>query len=111
MIGVLLIISGMYLIIGIIRIRNFLENHTTDDAMNTKTMLLHACAFGLYLIGTIAYYLSYMLYYLFPAIFTVLYEDIAMAREYVNFVALFLLCLILWDMGSSEEKNDLKASV
>ncbi len=49
--GVLQLISGFLLIISLIKIRNFLSDKSKEVSMNTKTMLIHAVSFLLYILA------------------------------------------------------------
>jgi hypothetical protein len=50
---ILLVVSGVYLITSLIRIRSFLNKNNASDVIDIRTMLLHAGAFGLFLVSDI----------------------------------------------------------
>lgn len=105
LVGLLQIISGVYLIRGIIKIRGFYKKHEMTSSINTVTMLLHAGAFGIYLIADIAYYGSNVIYGLNPSskhAFN-LYAGSSMFYVWANLVEQLLLCAIFWDLGTNEK--------
>ena len=53
-VGILQIISGVYLIRGVYLLRRFLREH-----INTTTMVLYASAYVIYLFTTILYYVTF----------------------------------------------------
>lgn len=59
-VGALQIVSGVYLIVGVLRIKRYMNGTTGgENEINTKMLLLHSSAFGLYLLGVVAYYSTY----------------------------------------------------
>jgi hypothetical protein len=59
-VGALQIVSGVYLIAGVLRIKRYMNGTTGgENEINTKMLLLHSSAFGLYLLGVVAYYSTY----------------------------------------------------
>jgi hypothetical protein len=111
LIGVLQIVSGAYLISGVLRIRSYFKKNESDLAINTRMLLLHSAAFGLYLFGALAYYGTYTLCYLHTTEGTLsLYYEVALVCKFVNLIALSLLCVILWNLGDPSQ-NELRASL
>ena len=64
----LAIISGVILVMGVIRIKNFFKQSGNQDYINTQMLLRHAAAFSLYLVGTTASSVSLLFVNLYPEI-------------------------------------------
>ena len=58
------IISGVFLMAGVYQIRHFYEKQKVMDHLNTKTLLHHSMAFGLYLGTVVVGSISYTVYVL-----------------------------------------------
>jgi hypothetical protein len=63
-IGVLQLISGTYLVRGVLKIRRFFVDRGEKSSINTRIMLTHSFAYGLYMTANVIYYLifSYHVY-------------------------------------------------
>jgi len=62
LVGILAIISGFYLVKGVLQIRRFLVEHSTEVTVNTLSMILHAGSFGLYLVADVVQLVFYAMY-------------------------------------------------
>lgn len=60
--GIMMTISGVILIVSVIKIRNYFKSKGCEDYINTGMLLRHALSFGLYLLGTIIFYVVFCLY-------------------------------------------------
>ena len=99
MVGLLQTISGIYLIRGVYLIRRFLREH-----INTTTLVIHASAYGIYLVATIFYYGTSVLYvFSNENKFVRLFQVAETFGLWANFVAQLLLCAIFWNLGTKEE--------
>lgn len=58
-VGVLQCISGVILIRSVFSIRNFFKTHDADEVIDTRQLVLHSSAFGIYLIAQVIYYGSW----------------------------------------------------
>jgi hypothetical protein len=54
--GILQIVSGVYLIVSVLRIRKFFIRLGGETIFNQRTMMLHASAFAIYLIAAFIYF-------------------------------------------------------
>ena len=54
--------SGIILIAGVIKIRNFFKDKNAIESINTSTLTRHAVAFGLYLVGVVLWVISLAIY-------------------------------------------------
>ena len=103
-VGILQIISGVYLIRGVYLLRRFLREH-----INTTTMVLYASAYVIYLFTTILYYVTFnmdLIYNDGPATISFLQhaEEISI---WTNFISQLLLCAIFWDLGRKNEEEQI----
>lgn len=64
--GVFQIISGIYLNIGVYRIHNYFRDKQAEVRVNTKIMILHASAFGLFLLSDVILYSTYTVFIFYP---------------------------------------------
>jgi hypothetical protein len=65
-IALLAIISGVMLVVGVIRIRKWFKDKDSLNRMNTPAIIRHAIAFGLYLISTCLLAAAQTLYLIWP---------------------------------------------
>ena len=56
------IISGIYLVNGIVKIRSYFTERKKKESINTQMMMVHASAYGLYLIGNFVYFMLFTAY-------------------------------------------------
>lgn len=63
--GVLQIISGVYLGNAVNSIRKFINTGSDQETVNSRQLIQHFLAFGLYLLSTIAVYVFFADYYIF----------------------------------------------
>lgn len=63
---VFLVVSGVVLIRSILKIRNFYRDSGTESQLNTRALLFHAVAFGLYMIGVVLYAIAWDISTRFP---------------------------------------------
>jgi hypothetical protein len=82
-------VSGFYLIVGILRIRSYFKSKDASDRINNTVLLLHAAAFGLYLVAVFVYYGSTTLHAIFEesTFFELVWEDATIFYIYANFVS------------------------
>jgi hypothetical protein len=104
--GIGQIISGIFLVRGIMVIRRFFRGKQIESTMNTKVLGLHSIAFGLFLVTVVADFGSFALYVSLSSfeILWHLYLICAIFMIYGSFIAQALLCLILWDLGIDKPK-------
>ena len=62
--GLMQIISGVFLMAGVYTIRRFFKAKGSKGELNVRRMVIHASAFGLYLLSDVVGYSSYTLYVL-----------------------------------------------
>lgn len=108
MIGVLQIVSGIYLVESVLRIRRFMVGVEGDENIDTKMMLLHVSAYMLYLLASISYYGTYTFRRLtgFTEFGKQLFLSAKVFYYIANFIALVLLALILIDLGKADENEN-----
>lgn len=63
--GVLEIISGVLLIQSVGKIRAFFKERDAEDLIDTKVLLLHASAFGIYLVSVLVFYSATLLHFIY----------------------------------------------
>ena len=57
-------LSGVILVWSLIRIRNFRKAHPEEgQELNTKTLAIHAAAFGLFIVSVVIYTVFYLHYF------------------------------------------------
>jgi hypothetical protein len=83
--GTLEIVSGIILVRSILKVRDFFRQVGAENYINTKILLRHASAFGLYLLTSTAYFVTW-------AYFTI-------SGTWSSF-QVFLVCLIFYKIGS-----------
>ena len=66
LVGVFQIASGILLMLGVYRIHSFFKDIEAEVRINTKVLLLHGSAFGLYLLSDVALYTTYNIYIFQP---------------------------------------------
>lgn len=64
--GFMQIVSGFFLVVGIMVIRQWFFDRQAQAVINNKVLCLHALAFGIYLFSVIIYYLAVTLQTFFP---------------------------------------------
>jgi hypothetical protein len=103
-IGVLQIISGVFLISSVFTIREFFKSKDASEVINTSNMILHAGAFGLYLLADVVYYIAMDLNVIWPENPQVVrfFDDACVFFIFANFMAQLLLVVIFWDLGRKE---------
>ena len=75
--------------------------------MNTKTLIIHASAFGFYLFSVIGINAVTIIYLAHPTPTTELDWGIGSEVFYVaSFISQVCLCFILWDLGTKDESED-----
>ena len=100
MVGILQIISGVQLIRGVNRIHQYFKDKQGQIRVNTNILLLHAGAFGLYLLSDVVVYSAYSLYVWVPTDFTwEIYGYASIFYVSASFLSQVLLCAIFWDLG------------
>jgi hypothetical protein len=63
-VGLLMIISGIYLGYAINKIRGHLSENGGKQQINTAILLVHSATFALYMVSIIVYYVFYTLHYI-----------------------------------------------
>ena len=93
---------------GVYNIRKHYAQTQTLDKLNVHTLILHACAFGLYLISTTIVLCSFFIYVAFP--FGDSSEEwFAICLSvwfFLSTVSQLLLCSIFWQLGSKQDLNE-----
>lgn len=62
MVGTLQVVSGIFLLVAVYLIRDFMVNQGMRNQVNYQSMTLHAFSFTLYNISVVAFYVSYFVY-------------------------------------------------
>jgi hypothetical protein len=102
--GVFQIVSGLILVSTVISIRRFFRKKNETEFINTGMLWRHALTFGLYLLGAIGYFGSFVFVILYPtnpAVFNT-FETICLFFWPVQLVSEILLCTIFWDLGKKK---------
>jgi len=85
MIGSLQLVSGIFLLIAVFKIRSFLVNSGMKNAMDQKSMTVHAVSFILYSFAVVILYVIYFVYRAMP-------DDVSSERRH----SITRDCLIAW---------------
>jgi hypothetical protein len=101
--------SGVYMILGVIKISSFFRKMNAEEHVNNRVMLLHAFAFGLYSVSVTIWFIFNTIYGIDPSEQNLEFELYALVFVIISdFVSQALLVLILWDLGSPKSvKNNL----
>ena len=103
-VGILNITSGIYLISSIFKIRRYLKSKDIPELVNTKQMLLHGGAFGVYLLMSMYYGATLTLVLIEKSKRTRdIYEEATVSYILANFVSQCLLIVIFWELGYKVE--------
>jgi hypothetical protein len=99
------IISGIMLVRSVISIRDYLKQNN-PDGIDTKKLVTHSGAFGLYLICQVIYLASQILYTLNPTETTFnLWTLGSMLYFFGSLISQICLILIFWDIGKKESRK------
>jgi hypothetical protein len=104
-VGVLQMWSGFFLMKSVLSIRRFFIDHNAQEFINTRMLLRHATAFGLYITCTAAFFTVLSMYVWSPS--TTLYNYTAGTGIFFNcgsFISQVLLFNIFWDLSVKIEK-------
>jgi Na+/melibiose symporter-like transporter len=98
---VLQVVSGVILVLGVLSTNRFFKESGAQDTLNINMLLLHAGAFGLYLITAVLICLGSAATIMFPfnQMVLVSYEWTLVAVNIGSFISQVCLCLIFWDLG------------
>lgn len=73
-------------------------------------MVLHASAFGIFLVIDVLFCISWIIYVLFPTDLAFeIYTVVCLIMLFGSFVSQLLLCAIFWDLGKPVEEDDNKS--
>lgn len=108
-VGFLEIVSGVYLVRSVLRIRAVFKEHDAEDQIDGKIMLLHLSAFCVYLVSIIVFYAATVLYYT-GEISKDAFEIYSLFFIIATFLSAILLAIIFWDVGR-KEPTDREASM
>jgi len=102
--GVLCLISGTMLLVAVSKIRRFLKDH--DQPMNTLNLFLHSTAFSLFVLGSLLYDAA-----IGPDGNCIISIDgfcnyVLTAAFIGGYLSQFLLCVILWELGTADEDDE-----
>ena len=97
------IITGVYLIRSILKIKRFYKENNIRQKLKTTTLILHSSAFGLYLVSEVLLITSYAVYAIFPTTLEQ-YSIFLTVWTIMSFVAQMLLCMILFELGAKKKK-------
>jgi hypothetical protein len=99
------IVSALFLCVGIIKIRNFVRQNSTNEQINVCQLVQHFLAFGLYLLSALV-----LLYYFFD--YYVLNPNQGKKLGYaylvsdtLSFVSQLCLCWIFWQLSTKQVEN------
>jgi hypothetical protein len=85
-VGLFQLVSGYQLIVSVLAIRNFFKARNDEKYINTKMLMRHASAFGLFMVTDLVRYIAFSFYALHP-------EDPTVLNVY-------LIAKIFWILGS-----------
>jgi hypothetical protein len=107
-VGVFQILSGVYLNIGVYRIHSYFKDKQAEVRVNTKIMILHASAFGFYLLSDVILYSAYTVFIFYPNNITAnnVYTIASIIWVCASFISQVCLCAIFWDLGSKPRQNE-----
>lgn len=98
---------------GVFNIRKYYQETQTMDKLNVRTLVLHACAFGLYLVATSVVLVSLIIYVAFP--FGETSKDwFAICLSvwfFLSTVSQLLLCAIFWQLATKQDLNETISTV
>jgi hypothetical protein len=107
------VISGLLMIDGILKIKAFFTLRNCSSSLNTKILILHASAFGFYLVVASALCIATIVVDYYPkdrAIFDV-YSWIIVAVNVGSFISQVCLVVIFWDLSLEFEESAHKSSL
>jgi hypothetical protein len=99
------IISGIMLVSSVISIRDYLKQNN-PDGIDTKKLVTHSGAFGLFLLCQLIYSASQILYTLNPTETTFTLWTLGSMLYYIgSLISQICLILIFWDLGKKESRK------
>lgn len=104
--GLLQVVSGYILIKSVYSITQFFKQRSGEHSVNSKWLLLHSSAFGLYLltqIGQLTTLVIYLTNPLNPNLFNIYAAGVFFALC-GSFISQISLVFLFWDLGT--EEND-----
>ena len=101
-------ISGIILIKGVFRIRNFFRKHGGNEGMNTQMLMTHSLSFILYLVSDIVYYgfFTYNVFHPKEKAGWNIFETGAICMYLTSFISQVLLAVIFWDLGKESPREN-----
>lgn len=103
------IISGTILTKSVLSIRNFYRLRDEEELLDTKMVVLHAFAFGTYLLTAFLTAIFATLLYIFPTQFRTVEALVSNISILVGDIAMVLLAAIFWDLGTINEEENRKS--
>lgn len=105
LVGLVQMISGIILVQFVLKIRAFFKSRNEMDCINSRALLRHAIAFGLFLLTDIAYYVMWPIYTHFPRKPRVwsIYCIITLFWLGGSMISQLFLCTIYWQLGAKDE--------
>jgi hypothetical protein len=98
--GILQIVSAIYLGTAVNSIRKFINAGNGFETVNTKYLIQHFLAFGLYLLSTLSVYTFFAAYYISDISFVYLLVS-QIVSNVLSLFAQLCLCSILWQLSST----------
>jgi len=106
-VGFCQIVSGLVLVTGVVKIRNFFKKQGAENFINTPMLMRHAASFGLYLVTTVVFFISFSLMALSPydLFFWNLLNLVAIFYYVGQLISEILLVQIFYDLGKKTDKD------
>jgi hypothetical protein len=106
-VGLLQVISGVQLVTSIFKIKKFLSGKSEEVMIDTRTMLMYAVSFSLYLVAEASELISFNI-----SVDRSIYESVPLYYSITlifwascSFASQVLLCFIFWDLANEEDKT------
>ena len=95
-----LLVIGVMLVTSVIKITRYLRTESNGQQINTKNQVMHAGAFGLFLVSVLIISIAYVFYTLEPDTETKLWYNIAvLAFRVLGFISECCIYLVLWQIS------------
>jgi hypothetical protein len=105
LVSLLVTFSGIVLIKSVFSIRTYFKEKEAMDYINIAMLMRHAAAYGLFMIGCVAYLMSQLIWSLRPSQATYIWvARTGVVFNTVLFLQQVLLARIYWDLGNAAKK-------
>lgn len=102
-VGLLQLVSGIYLMIGVLKIRKLINSGSSSEQINVAQLIQHFLAFSLYLLSVIVEYTFYAIFAFSSNKNPDQYFASVIVTQFFSFISQLCLCWILWHLASKEE--------